>query len=141
MSFEDEYREAIRDIIEKDPRYPPAAYDFVRDAVSFTTDRKLREGGEPSQLHHVSGQELLDGIRELALDQFGPLAMDVLDDWNVKKTVDFGNIVFNLVESRLLGASDEDSPQDFADGYDFVDAFVKPFVEVGPAPRDIPKIH
>ena len=146
MSNENEYRERMARILSADSRYPPAAYDFVREAVSFTC-RKLRgQGGGTGngkgtrRGKHISGQELLDGIRELALDEFGPMTIDVFDEWNIRQTGDFGNIVFNLVRNDLLGASEEDSPTDFASGYDFVEAFVAPFVETGPMPKDLPLI-
>ena len=143
MSNEQEYKERMARILADDSRYPPAAYEFVREAVSYPC-RKLRgQGGTGKGTRrgkHISGQELLDGIRELALEEFGPMAIDVFDEWNIRRTEDFGNLVFNLVRSDLLGASEEDSPADFAKGYDFVEAFVAPFVETGPMPRDLPKI-
>ncbi len=76
---------------------------------------------------HVSGQELLDGLREFALEEFGPMAQTVLGGWGVRRTEDFGEIVFNLVEAGLLGKTDQDSRADFANGYDFDDAFRNPF--------------
>jgi uncharacterized repeat protein (TIGR04138 family) len=75
----------------------------------------------------VRGQELLDGLRQFALDQFGPLAKTVLNYWGVQRGEDFGEIVFNLVEVGILGKTDEDSRADFKGGYDFDVAFVKPF--------------
>ncbi|OGV77229.1 MAG: hypothetical protein A3K19_07085 [Lentisphaerae bacterium RIFOXYB12_FULL_65_16] len=139
MNVEEEYRERLQKIIAADPRFPSDAYDFVRDAVSYTT-RKLKVGEGTTPRRHISGQELLEGVRELALRQFGPLTIDVLTEWNIRRTDDFGSIVFNLVSHNLLGASEEDSPADFANGYDFQDAFVKPFQETGPLPSDLPKI-
>jgi uncharacterized repeat protein (TIGR04138 family) len=112
----------------------------VRVAVSVTMDR-LKEGDDPAAPpRHISGRELLEGIRELAIERFGPLALDVLREWGVRRTEDFGNIVFNLVNAGLLGASDEDSPRDFAGGYDFNEVFVKPFLEPESPPGPLPKI-
>ncbi|MBT3380141.1 MAG: hypothetical protein HN742_15435 [Lentisphaerae bacterium] len=139
MNSEEHYRERLQKVIDKDPRYPAVAYDFVRAGVSFTGER-LREEGEISERFHITGQQLLEGLRDLALNEFGPLAYDVLAEWNVTRTGDFGNLVFNLVESNLLGASEDDSPEDFADGYSFPDAFLKPFVETGEMPDDLSKI-
>jgi uncharacterized repeat protein (TIGR04138 family) len=139
MNIEEEYRDRLRKIIAADPRFPSDAYDFVRDAVSYTT-RKLQAADAEAPRRHISGQELLEGIRDLALRQFGPLAIDVFTEWHVRCGEDFGSIVFNLVNHSLLGASDEDSPADFANGYDFQDAFVKPFQETGTPPGDLPKI-
>jgi len=139
MNFEEHYRERLQKIIDKDPRYPAVAYDFVRAGVSFTGEH-MREQGETSERFHITGQQLLEGLREFALNEFGPLAYDVLAEWNVTKTGDFGDLVFNLVDSNLLGASEEDSPDDFAHGYEFADAFLKPFVETGKMPEDLSKI-
>jgi uncharacterized repeat protein (TIGR04138 family) len=80
---------------------------------------------------HVSGQELLAGIREFALAEFGPMAKTVLNSWGITRTEDFGEIVFNMVEIGLLGRTDKDSREDFANGYDFEEAFRKPFLPSG----------
>lgn len=79
-------------------------------------------------MRHVSGQELLKGIREYALGQFGPMAMTVLDDWGIHTCRDFGEIVFNMVEIGLLAKTDADTRSDFDGGYEFVEAFRNPFL-------------
>ncbi|MBI2901793.1 MAG: hypothetical protein HYY17_16530 [Planctomycetes bacterium] len=106
----------IRDLVARDPRYPFEAYRFVFEALDHT----VREIGER---RHVTGRELLGGLRKLALDQFGGLARMVFDGWNVRGTGDFGEIVFNLVGVGLMGKTDRDSKDDFRDVYDFDDAF------------------
>ncbi len=137
MNRDRKLQEAVAGILKQDPRYHADAYEFVADAVShMTAEMRKREGGG----RHISGQELLEGIRGLALDQYGPLALDVLTEWGLSRTEDFGEIVFNLVEHKLLGASEEDSRQDFANSYDFHEAFLKPFVETGDFPTNLPKI-
>ena len=80
------------------------------------------------QARHVSGQELLNGIREYALEQFGPMSITVLEEWNVKSCKDFGEIVFIMIEHSLLAKTDTDTREDFAAGYDFYEAFRKPFL-------------
>jgi len=139
MNPEQEYREGLRRILEGDSRYPEAAYAFVRAGVTFTTE-KLKANNPERTERHITGRQLLDGLRELAIEQFGPLAFDVLQEWRIRRTEDFGNIVFNLVNASLLGASDEDKPEDFAEGYSFNEAFLKPFVELGTVPETMPKI-
>ncbi len=139
MGFEAEYHEQLKKVIAADPRYPEDAYDFVRAGVSHT-GKQLKAEKTSVKRHHITGRQLLEGLRELALKEFGPLALEVLHEWGIDCTDDFGNIVFNLVNHKLLGASDEDSPDDFAKGYDFTEAFVKPFAEVGVIPDDLPKI-
>src|SRR5262249_23199933 len=75
--------------------------------------------------HHVSGQELLAGIRDLALREFGFMARTVFHMWGIQRTDDFGDIVFNLVEAGLMNKTDEDTRQDFHDVYDLNQALVQ----------------
>jgi uncharacterized repeat protein (TIGR04138 family) len=119
------FDEAVELILVRDPRYAREAYTFVREALDFT--QKLIGRENRGAIRHVSGQELLDGIRQLALQQFGPMAMTVLEEWGVRNCRDFGEIVFNMVEIGLLAKTEKDSREDFAGGYDFTDAFCKPF--------------
>lgn len=108
--------QAIRAIRKVDSRYPAEAYLFVREALDFTLARARKRG-------HIRGQELLEGIRCFAIDQFGPLALSVFGNWDVNRTEDFGEIVFNMVEHGILGKTEEDSREDFADGFDFGETF------------------
>lgn len=106
----------ILPIVEKDPRYHPNAYLFIFEALEYTI---LTIG----ERRHVTGQELLEGFRELAINKFGKLAKFVLNRWGIRSTKDVGEIVFNLVEENLMGKTETDSREDFADGYDFDKAF------------------
>jgi uncharacterized repeat protein (TIGR04138 family) len=72
---------------------------------------------------HVSGQELTDGMRQYALETYGPMAKLLLNEWGIHSTEDFGEIVFNLVENNLLAKTENDTREDFAGGYDFDEAF------------------
>ena len=119
------FMEDVRKICEADPRYDAAAYYFIREALDYTvkTLNKPPEGAG----RHVSGKELLEGARRYALKEYGPMAMTVLGAWGVKRTEDIGEVVFNLVESKRLGKTESDSREDFRGGYDFYEAFRKPF--------------
>lgn len=99
-----------------DGRYHINAYRFVYEALDYTVKQLEKK-------RHISGRELLEGIKNLALEQFGALAIMVFDVWGVRKTADFGNIVFNLVEAELMSRSDEDTREDFDDVYEFRDVF------------------
>ena len=77
---------------------------------------------------HVTGQELLDGVRRYALEQFGPLVTTVLGTWRVTTTDDFGRLVFNLIDAHIFGRTERDSLSDFCGGYTFYDAFVRPYL-------------
>jgi len=115
----------LDNILAKDSRYQRDAYLFIREALDFT--QKLIVKDNRGQVRHVTGQELLNGIRQLALQQFGPMTMTVFEEWGIKNCRDFGEIVFNMVEIGLLAKTDKDSRDDFQNGYDFVEAFQKPF--------------
>ena len=130
------FQETVRDICKKDTRYHPDAYEFIVEALDVTV-KKLNRCQSGHHPRHVTGQELLEGIKEFALDEFGPLAFTVFSEWGIHTTEDFGEIVFNLVDAGRLGKTESDSRDDFKQVYDFNDVFVKPYEPraVGPAPR------
>ena len=115
-----EKTESIQKIVRSDPRFGPQAYYFIFDALDFTLQRL-------GNARHVTGVELLRGIRGYAIEQFGFLARTVLGEWGVCETEDFGDIVFNLVEAGLLSRSDLDTREDFQHVYDFQEAFDRDF--------------
>src|SRR5690349_9594877 len=91
------FEEALEIITIKDPRYPRDAYLFVREALDHTQRTLVRD--KQGSIRHVSGQELLDGIKDYASGQFGPMAMMVLESWGIHSCQDFGELVFNMVET------------------------------------------
>jgi uncharacterized repeat protein (TIGR04138 family) len=123
-----DFTEIVALICREDGRYDRRAYDFVRLGLDQTVkDLRKKEAGRVAGSRHVSGAELLEGLRAYALDQFGPLAKTVLNAWGVRRCRDFGEIVFNLIEYKVFSKTENDRKEDFADIYDFDDAFVKPF--------------
>jgi len=120
------FDEALEQILARDTRFHRDAYHFLREALDFTQRNQPRE--PRGKIRHVTGQELLDGIRRYALEQFGPMAITVLEEWGIRRCEDFGDMVFNMVEARLLAKTDQDSRDDFRGGYDFAEAFKKPFL-------------
>lgn len=120
------FQETVERITQEVPRYDGQVYYFLREALDFTI--KLFEKPIEGPTRHVSGTELLDGIRKYALQEFGPLAKTVLNRWGVHRCEDFGEIVFIMVEKGVLGKTDEDRKEDFSGGYDFDVAFRKPFL-------------
>ncbi|HEY5232940.1 MAG TPA: Minf_1886 family protein [Verrucomicrobiae bacterium] len=123
------FDEAVEQILAKDSRFARDAYLFVREALDFT--QKLIGRENRGGIRHITGQELLDGIRQFALQQFGPMTVTVFEEWGVRSCRDFGDIVFNMVEISLLAKTDNDSRDDFQNGYDFTGAFRKPFLPQG----------
>ena len=89
---------------------------------------KNLEKADRTNKGHVSGNELLNGIRDYALDRFGPMTMTLMEHWNISKCRDFGDIVFNLVDHGILGRTENDSLDDFEGGYNFKEAFEHPFL-------------
>jgi len=134
------FDDTVEQIVAKDARYHRDAYQFVRESLDYTQkagpksgkqegrqssdSRKAREGEE----QHVTGQQLLDGIRGYALQTYGPMTLTVFHEWGIRRCEDFGEIVFNMVEHNLLGKTESDSRDDFKGGYDFEEAFRKPFL-------------
>ncbi len=135
MSTRD-FSEVVDQIRRESPRFDKGAYFFVKQALDHTL-KSIKQDGEARATPHVSGPELLSGIREFALQQFGPLAYIVLERWGVRHCEDFGDIVFHLVEYGVLGKTDQDRREDFTGGYDFREAFVRPFEPV--RPRSLPR--
>ena len=119
------FAEALDTIVTSDPRYQREAYIFLRDALDFTTKQQKKAKG--TTIRHVSGPELLEGVRQYALKEFGPLVVTVFDNWGIRSTEDVGHMVFNLIGAGIFGKTDEDSIEDFKAVYDFQEAFVKPF--------------
>jgi len=106
-------------------RYHPHAYLFVTEALQLTQELLGREAIETpdDEGAHITGRELLDGIRVLGLKQFGMMAVPVFKAWGVTTTEDFGRIVFEMVERGELRKTDRDSLADFQDIYSFHEAF------------------
>jgi len=127
------FEEGLELILAQDTRYPRDGYLFVREALDYTQKAVLRERRKSP---HVSGQELLAGIRDFALAQFGPMALSVLHEWGINRCEDFGEIVFNMVEAGLLAKTYTDSRADFQGGYDFDGAFRKPFLPESKLPKE-----
>ncbi len=111
-----EKTETILQIVRHDPRFGPQAYYFIFDALDYTITRMRK-------VRHVTGRELLEGIREYATEHYGFLARTVLAEWGIHATGDFGEIVFNLVEAGLLSRTENDTRADFRNVYDFNETF------------------
>jgi uncharacterized repeat protein (TIGR04138 family) len=131
-----EFSEIVELICKEDARFDRKAYAFIRQALDHTVKEiKKRQPDRTSKSQHVSGAELLEGIRAYALDQYGPLTKTVLNTWGVGKCSDFGDIVFNLIEYNVFSKTENDRREDFSDIYSFEDAFVKPFRPSRPSKR------
>lgn len=116
----------LRKLALKDGRYAPEAFEFLYQSLDHAVRLAGREEAEGTA-RHVTGQELLRGMREHAVEQFGPLAGAVWRAWGIRDTLDWGRIVFLLVEEGMLNRQDSDSIEDFRAGFDFDEAFVRSY--------------
>jgi uncharacterized repeat protein (TIGR04138 family) len=105
---------------ERYPRYHETAYVFILSALHFV----LEHLDEP---RHISGRELVEGVRDLAIQRFGPMARTVLEHWGIRATADVGELVFALVDAGILIKQDEDEMSDFSDVFSFDEAFGKEY--------------
>ena len=128
------FEELIDRIVAKDPRYTREAYLFLREALDHTQKMFVKKG----EVRHVSAKELLEGVRDYAIGQYGPMTTTVLDAWGIHACSDIGDLVFNMIEANVLAKTPEDKREDFNDGYDFADAFKKPFLPTRKNSPDVP---
>ncbi len=122
--METELELALVELRKTHPRFAIESYLFLFEALEYTI-AKMGKEKEQGTARHITGQELLVGIRELALQNFGALSFYVFARWGILSTEDIGEIVFALVERGLLKKRDSDRKEDFAKGFDFQEAFKK----------------
>ena len=115
----------IQKILDKDSRFRPEAYTFINDAVVYTVSKIDAEKEQNER--HISGLELLKGIKDFAVSQFGPMAYEVLSFWGLNDSMSIGYVVFNMVDHQLLGKSENDSISDFDNAFDLKEELLKPF--------------
>jgi len=130
------YHSGLLEVVQRDPRFAYEAYEFLFHALHHTQKTLGRvppeaaEGEAPAasdNRYHVSGRELVHGIRELALREFGLMAGTVFRQWGITRTDDFGEMVFNLVEASLMSKTDQDSLNDFHAIYDMDEALMQSY--------------
>jgi uncharacterized repeat protein (TIGR04138 family) len=116
----------LAQIVEEVGLYPLEAFEFVQQGLSYTVNKlhgETKDLKDEKVSRHVTGQDLCDGLREFALMNWGLLARTVLARWNVRKTIDFGRIVFALVDNGWMQKTEDDTIEDFRDVFDFKSAF------------------
>jgi len=120
------FEHAVASILEKEKRFEPGAYFLVREVLDFTVDRLAKQS--QGETRHVSGRELLEGFRDYLLQEYGPMAATLLEDWGISKCRHVGEIVFLFIENGVFGKQDSDTLDDFEEIYTFEEAFTKPFL-------------
>lgn len=121
-----QFEQSVVSILKRDKRFDPHAYFFLKDALDFTLKRIAESNN--GQARHVTGPELLEGFRDYALEQFGPMASTLMNEWSVRKCQDVGDMVFHLIEEQVFGKQDTDKKEDFSEVFDFEAALITPFL-------------
>lgn len=120
-----EFYNTVKKILLKDSRYAFDSYEFINDAVIFTV--KLFEQ-EKGKTRHVTGVELLVGVKEFAIKKFGPMAYEIFQEWGIRDGMSVGNIVFNMLDYGLLSKTEKDSIEDFRVDFNIEEELKKPFI-------------
>jgi uncharacterized repeat protein (TIGR04138 family) len=121
------FRDGVMDRIRlRESRYDERAYLFVLAALEFVQQRL-------PERRHLSGKELAEGCRDLAIVRYGVLARTVLEHWGIRSTADFGEVVFTMVDTGLLMSQPQDSKDDFIGAFDFAEAFDRGYPWNAPA--------
>ena len=114
-------KKSLEKIAKEDGRYSPQAVKFVYEGLGYTAKKMVAEP------EHVSGQVLCNGLQKLAIEKWGLLAMLVLNNWNIRSTSDFGQIVYLMIRNKWMSAQPTDSIEDFTEVYDFKTVFKDEF--------------
>ena len=139
-----DHNHPIVELLRRDRRFRPDAYRFVFEALRYGQEElglgqasvvgdsrignsAIDESGADEEIRHVTGQQLCEAIRRYALQQYGPLAKNVLNHWGVQSTGDFGDIVFNLINIGQMKKTESDRREDFDDVFDFDEGLQEAF--------------
>lgn len=122
----EQFEDAINRILARDGRFERGAFFFLKEALDYTVQDVSVKTPENSK--HVSAAQLLDGFRELALKEFGPMAATLFNEWGIHCCADIGDIVFLLIQEGVFGKQDNDRQEDFVEVFTFENAFVTPFL-------------
>ena len=114
---------SVLQVVEDVGLYPPEAFAFIQKGLNHTVQLLHGKQKDPRASRHVTGQDLCDGLREVALAEWGRMARTVLRRWNITSTLDFGRIVFAMVDAGLMQKTEDDTIEDFRNVYDFRSAF------------------
>ena len=114
---------SLEEVAEEVGLYPAQAYEFIQQGLGYTVNKVHGNEKDEKASRHVSGRDLCEGLREFALMRWGLMARTVLGRWNVRRTVDFGRMVFAMIDHGWMSKTDDDTLDDFRDVYDFKSAF------------------
>lgn len=121
-----QFTDAVQAVTQREPRYDPGAFYFLKDALDFTVKRVMENNN--GEQRHVSASELLIGFRDLALQEFGPMASTMMSEWGISTCSDIGQMVFLLIEEGVFGRQDSDTREDFAELFPLQKTLQAPFL-------------
>jgi uncharacterized repeat protein (TIGR04138 family) len=121
--MEQEPERSMEEVIREDGRFPPEAFSFLHEGLSRAVKGVYGEEPRGEGQRHVSGPQLCLALRDLAIERWGLMAKAVLSKWGIHGTLDFGHMVYLLVEHNFMRKTAEDSLEDFRDVFDFEEAF------------------
>ena len=134
----EKFRAIILDIIRKDRRYSEEAYYFVNEGVGYASE--MLQKPQFGAARHLSIKELLEAISDFALNEFGAMAVSVLQTWGLNTTLDIGHVVFNLIDANILSASSDDKLGDFDEVFDLRARLKRPFLAENPLSNELKSI-
>jgi uncharacterized repeat protein (TIGR04138 family) len=127
MSQQQTQRKSLEQVVEEYGHFPIEAFEFVRHGLSYAVQQVHGDvEGKPEAACHISGKQLSTGLRDYALMRYGVMARAVMAHWGIHRTMDFGRIVFAMVDSKLMFKTDHDDIRDFEGVFDFEEAFAPP---------------
>jgi uncharacterized repeat protein (TIGR04138 family) len=116
-------KKSIQEIAKNDGRYSLRAFQFVHEGLEYSVKKFYGADLPTDEPHHITGKQLCEGLADLAADKWGRLAKLTLNKLGIKSTIDFGNIVYLMVDNKWMHARPEDSIEDFHNVYDFETVF------------------
>ena len=125
-----QFMDAVQAVISRDNRYDIGAYYFLKDALDFTVKRVMENND--GEHRHVSASELIYGFRDLALQEFGPMASTLMSEWDIKTSNDIGVMVFQLIEEGAFGKQDSDTEEDFTNIFNLIETLEITFLPSRP---------
>jgi uncharacterized repeat protein (TIGR04138 family) len=120
---ESAHQPTLSEVAERLEQYPLEAFHFIQQGLSYSVEKYHGSVPDPNVRRHISGQQLCEGLREYALMKWGLLARTVLRRWNINNTLDFGRIVFGMIDNGLMQKTEDDTIDDFRNVFDFKSAF------------------
>lgn len=121
-----QFIDAVKVVISQDAKYDMGAYYFLKDALDFTVKRVMENND--GEHRHVAASELLIGFRDLALQEFGPMASTMMSEWGLRSCSDIGTMVFQLIQEGVFGKQDSDTMEDFAELFPLIETLEAPFL-------------